>query len=117
MSTIGHTIIPMVEHECTQLTLLLGQPDFDSAILEDGRIMAQSGKTLHAVLHLFAICGGAKDVKNFDEACRLLGISSTLEPVKAKSKISRSPTRDNNQAARSANRKTMTLPSRRAPAR
>lgn len=110
MSTIGHTIIPMVEHECTQLTLLLGQPDFDSAILEDGRIMAQSGKTLHAVLHLFAICGGVKDVKNFDEACRLLGISSTLEPVKAK--VSRSPI-----AAHPHKRKTMSLPSRRAPAR
>jgi hypothetical protein len=97
MSAIGNTLIPMVEHECTQLTMMLG-----SGIVDGGKLLGQSGKTLHAVLHLFAACGGVKEMRDFDQACRLLGMSTTLEPVKP---------------VKAKTTKTLNLPTRRAPAR
>lgn len=76
MSAIGNTLIPMVEHECTELITLLGKSDFETA-----KVLGQAGKTLHAVLHLYATCGGVAEMRDFDAACRLLNISTTLNPV------------------------------------
>jgi hypothetical protein len=99
MSAIGNTLIPMVEDECTKLTLLLG-----IGMIDAEKLLPQSGKTLHATLHLFAACGGVKEMRDFDQACRLLGISATLQPVPA-------------PKSKAKTTKTLNLPSRRAPAR
>jgi hypothetical protein len=106
MSAIGNTLIPMVEHECTQLTMLLGTAEFDTT-----KLLPQSGKALHAILHLYAACGGVREMRDFDAACRLLSISTTLNPVRPKTASKPAKT------TQEKNTKTMTLPSRRAPAR
>lgn len=103
MSAIGNTLIPMVEHECTELIALLTKSDFDNA-----KVLAQSGKTLHAVLHLFATCGGVAEMRDFDAACRLLNISTTINPVPQPARKGTKPVKTT---------KTLNLPSRRAPAR